>query len=420
VPRRFDDLLRIYCETLTPRGEAPERFHYWTCVSTIAGVLRRRVYIDQGHYRYYPNFYIILVGPPGLVKKSTTINVGIGLLREIPNIIIGADCSTWQSFVEEVALAQDMFAEGDARPLEEQEHTVSCAITLGISEFGTFFDPQDNAMVNVLTELYDGKVNSAFTKRTKTQGTDTIMNPFVNIIAGTTPDWMRSNFRGKLGGWGLSSRCIFLYCDERERSVAFPQKLWQGAYDRVMAAFRDELSHIATLSGTCTIAPDAEEFYEALYESHGKRQESLNRHTHHDPWLSYYLARKLDHVLKLAIVVSASRRDDLRITLGDLQDASARCDEIEAELSKVFASRESGSRESKLNMDVWRGIERIIVSHDGKVPERHIYSFTVSWMTYGRAKELLDGLVASHWLVREQDVSGVWLSFGEAAQLSDS
>jgi len=424
MSRHHSDWLAAYVSTLTPKGEAPERFHFWTGVSAIAGVLRRRVYVDEGHYRHYPNFYIILVGPPGLVKKSTTINVGVGLLREVPNVILGADCSTWQSFVEEVAEAKDIFAEGDAGavPLEDlldQNHTVTSAITLAISEFGTFFDPEDRSMVNVLTELYDGKVNSAFTKRTKTQGTDTIMNPFVNIIAGTTPDWMRDNFRGRFGGWGLSSRIIFLHCDEKERSVAFPHKLWAGTYDSTMSRFRDDLIEISQLQGTYTFSPDAESLYEQLYDAHGRRQTALNRHPHHDPWLSYYLARKLDHVIKLAIVLAASRRSELLITLDDMQSSVARCDEIENELGKVFHSRQAANRDVRLNMDVWRGIEEGI-KKNGHVSQVEVFSFSTQYMTYGRAKELLDHLIASHWLAAMTDGGRVFYQFGENAQLSES
>jgi hypothetical protein len=419
MTRNYQDWLKSYTEVLSPKGEAPERFNFWVGVSVIAGVLRRRVFIDEGHYKHYPNFYVVLVGPPGLVKKSTTVNIGVGLLHEVPNVILGSDCSTWQSFVEEVAEAEDLFASGDLTEadLMNQTHSVTCAVTLAISEFGTFFDPDDRLMVNVLTELYDGKDNP-FRKRTKTMGSDTIRSPFVNLIAGTTPDWIHDNFRGKFGGWGLSSRIIFLHCDEKERSVPFPHELWAGSYETTMSTFRDDLIEISKLQGPCTYAPAAKEFYRTLYEAHGRRQTSLNRHAHHDPWLSYYLARKMDHVLKLSIILSASRNHQLVITAEDMRDAATRCDQIEEELSKVFADRQSGSRESRLNMDVWRGLERAIKVH-GKIEQRQVYSFTIQYMTYGRATELLNQLVASRWLLAESDVSGVFYSFGENAQLSE-
>ena len=420
MPRNHANFLKAYVDALTSKGEAPERFHYWSAVSAIGGALRRRVYIDEGHYRHYPNFYIMLVGPPGLIKKSTTINVASGLLRDVPNVKIGADVSTWQSFVEEVAQAQDLFAEGEVTidPLDQQ-HTVSSALTLTISEFGTFFDPDDRAMVNVLTELYDGKVNSAFVKRTKTQGSDTIMNPFVNILAGTTPQWIHDNFKGRFGGWGLSSRIIFLHCDEKERHVAFPHELWEGRYEQTMKLFLEDLITISQLRGTFTITDAAKTYYRAWYEQHGERQTALNRHDHHDPWLAYYLARKADHVLKLSMVLSVSRSGSLIIDADDVMSAVARCDEVELELSKVFNTRLTETREGKLNQDVWEGLANGIRLQGGAITEDAFFAFTIMYMAGGKARELLTYLISARWLVRQQEGGRVWLAFGPNAKLKE-
>lgn len=420
MPRNHANFLTAYCEALTPRGEAPERFHFWTAVSTIAGCLRRRVYIDQGHFRHYPNFYICLVGPPGLIKKSTTINIGSNLLRDVPNVVIGADCSTWQAFVQEVAQAQDMLAEGApaADPLDTT-FTVTSALTLAISEFGTFFDPDDRQMVNVLTELYDGKVGAAFRKATKTQGDDTIMNPFVNIIAGTTPDWIKDNFKGRFGGWGLSSRIMFLHCDEKERSISDPGALWAGTYERTMQTFLADLCEIAQLQGTCVLTNAAKILYHDWYEEHGRRQTALNRHANHDQWLSYYLARKDIHIYKLAIILSVARRNDLVIDFEDISTAIDRCDEIEVELAKVFATRASASREVALNMDVWKGLCNGIQMRGGRIEEYQFMAFTIMYMSGGKAKELLAQLLASKWLLREQDGGVVYLTFGPQAQIPE-
>ena len=67
-------------------GEAPLQTLFWTGVSTIAGALRRRVWIDQKYFQWVPNFYIILVAPPGGISKSTTANSGMNLLRDVPGI----------------------------------------------------------------------------------------------------------------------------------------------------------------------------------------------------------------------------------------------------------------------------------------------------------------------------------------------
>ena len=64
-------------------SEAPDKMHFWVAVSTIAGALRRRVWIDQGYFQWTPNFYIILVAPPGIVSISTSLSIGMILLRQL-------------------------------------------------------------------------------------------------------------------------------------------------------------------------------------------------------------------------------------------------------------------------------------------------------------------------------------------------
>src|SRR5574343_321589 len=72
MPRNYQNWLRAYV-AFTADSESPDDFHFWTGVATIAGALRRRVWIDMRKFQWTPNFYIILVGPPGIATKSTSI-----------------------------------------------------------------------------------------------------------------------------------------------------------------------------------------------------------------------------------------------------------------------------------------------------------------------------------------------------------
>ena len=50
--------------------EAPKRMHFWAAVGAVAGCLRRRVWLDQKRFSWYPSFYIVFVAPPGVVGLS--------------------------------------------------------------------------------------------------------------------------------------------------------------------------------------------------------------------------------------------------------------------------------------------------------------------------------------------------------------
>jgi hypothetical protein len=91
--------------------------------------------------------------------------------------------------------------------------------------------------------------NRAWVKATKTQGDNVLMNPFVNMIAGTTPKWLADNFKGHFGGWGLSSRIIFVYADTPERHIASPGECGAGQISRDHGPFRDDLIEISKMQG---------------------------------------------------------------------------------------------------------------------------------------------------------------------------
>jgi Protein of unknown function (DUF3987) len=418
MTRRYDDWITNYLAEVVPKSEAPERFHFWVAASIIAGALRRRVYIDMEAFRWHPNLFVVLVGPPGTVKKSTTINVGARLLRDVPNINFGSDVTTWEGFMEEVEQAIDMFAEGaPASKLSvDTSYEGTCALTQIISEWGTFLDPQNYNMINMLTELYDGK-DIPLRKKTKTQGNNNINKPFINMIAGTTPSWMSDNFKGKFGGWGFSSRCIFLYSGEPERIIPYPDEEWKGAYRTTMNRFLHDLIEISEMAGSFTLTPEARDYGRDWYATHMARKIELDRHPHHNPWLSYYLARKFDHAHKLAMILAASRGNSLLITPDILRIACARTDEVELELTRIFGTSHQQTQRARLNEDVWKGLANII-TQQGAIHEHNAFGFTVRYMAYGEAKDLFAHLVNSRWLEREVDERGIWFKFGEEAPIA--
>src|SRR5215831_7830383 len=87
--------------------------HFWCGVSAVAGAIRRKAYIEMGYFRWYPNFYIILVAPPGIVSKSTTASIAMRLLRQVPGVKFGPDVVTWQALVTAFAEAQELFDVGN-------------------------------------------------------------------------------------------------------------------------------------------------------------------------------------------------------------------------------------------------------------------------------------------------------------------
>lgn len=322
--RHFDDWLKVFVEYAS-YGEAPRRMYFWTGVSALAGALRRRVWIDQAYFRWYPNFYIILVAPPGVVSKSTTASIGINLLRKVPGINFGPDVVTWQALVQSFAAASESFQIG------EDWHTMS-AVTLEASEFGNLFNPQDRDMVDLMVSLWDGK-QGGFKKVTKMSGNDTIENPWINVIACTTPAWIAGHFPDYLIGGGFTSRCVFVYADKKERYVAYPILQVPRDISTTEQFLVKDLEHIAVkLVGPYVLDPRALEWGTAWYEHHYKnRPPELD-----DERFGGYIARKQTHIHKLAMVLAASQKDERVISTEDLSLANQMVTDLELDMPHVF------------------------------------------------------------------------------------
>lgn len=326
MARQNPDWLQAYLR-FASHSEAPIHMHFWSGVSAIAGALQRKCWIDQRYFKWYPNFYIVLVAPPGIVSKSTTIDTSISLLREVPGVKFGPNICTWQSLMQafENSTVGVDFPDGTMMPMS--------ALTLESSEFGNLLDPTDKQMIDLMVNLWDGKTGE-FTKTTKTNGNETVVNPWINLIACTTPSWLQGSFPEYMVGGGFTSRTIFVYADRKAQIVAYPgRRIDVENQDTLRASLVADLTSIATLTGEFTLTDEAYEWGEEWYKKHYSTQ-SL---TLDGEKFGGYLARKQTHIHKLAMVLSAATREDLVITKNHLITANTMVTDLEPDLRKVFA-----------------------------------------------------------------------------------
>lgn len=325
MARQLNNWIESYLE-YSRFSEAPDSFHFWTGVSVIAGALRRQIWIDMGYFQWTPNFYIVFVAPPGIVSKSTTASIGMKLLRQIPGIQFGPDAVTWQSLVQSLANSTESILMPDG-----SYHAMS-AITIVSSEFGTFLNPNDREMVDVLVSLWDGQVG-VFRKATKTMGDDAIENPWINIIACTTPAWIAGNFPQYMIGGGFTSRCMFVYAEHKRQLIAYPKHHMPSDIAGLESALVHDLEQISQLKGEVKLSPAATKWGEDWYEYH-----YYNRPKHLDnEKFGGYIARKQTHMHKLAMVIAVAQRDDLILQPSDLSIAESFVTSLEEVMPKIFS-----------------------------------------------------------------------------------
>lgn len=329
--RNHKHWLKAYMH-FTRASESPDAFHFWTGVGTVAGALRRRVWIDMRHFQWTPNFYIILVGPPGIASKSTTIRIGTSLLEHVPGLHFGPQSMTWQSLTQTMEESVEYVKYVDYKGVEQLQ--AMSPVTCSIPELGTFLKMDDSALVDVLISMWDGQQEN-WGHKTKSSGNIEIKNPWLNLLACTTPSWLEQHFPTSMIGGGLTSRIMFIYGDKKRHLVAYPDEAQREQdYEDYRKTLIEDLQRIALLTGPYRLSPDARawgtQWYEKLWST---RPADMANDRY-----SGYISRKQTHLHKVAMVLAASQRDQLIVERDDLIQADALLNSVEPHMIKVFES----------------------------------------------------------------------------------
>ncbi len=393
MPRNFPDWLPAYIKYASV-GEAPIKMHTWSGISALAAVLRRRVWLDMKRFVWYPGLYIIFVAKPGIVQKSTTIDISMDLVKQIDSIHFGPNSVTWQALVEKFAGAAEQFE----WPLGSGEWMPMSALTLVASELGSLLNLQDRDMVTLFIELFDGK--KSYDKLTK-MDSNIIDAPWINMIAATTPHWIAENMPQSTVGGGLTSRCIFVWAEEKERYVPYVDEMVEHGDEEYRLKLIQDLEHISiTLCGPFTISPAARDWGRAWYTQFWKdAKDSMD-----SQMVEGYAARKQTHMHKVAMILSAAKSDSQIIEADDLILANVLLEQLEPDMQKVFDR--IGRTEESLQAE--RFID--IVRKAGKVPYSSAYALIHSYFPDFRDFEgILAGAINSGQLEIRHEQGGMFL-----------
>ena len=374
--------------------EAPKIMHFYAGVGAIGGALRRKVWIDMKRFTWTPNFFIIFVAPPGIVSKSTTADVAMDLLRQVPGIKFGPDVVTWPALVSAFAAAQESFQFGE-------DWVPMSPLTLVASELGNLLNPQDRDMVNLFINLWDGR--KSLEKVTKGSGNDTVSAPWVNMLGCTTPHWIADNMPSATVGGGFTSRCIFVFADKKDKFVAYVDESVAATDEDKRAALINDLEHISVnLCGPYTITEEGRKWGRAWYErTWTTRTADLD-----DERLDGYIARKQTHLHKLAIVIAAADRDALVIEQDDLILANTMLESVEGDLDKVFSR--IGRTEDSLQSERFIQFIRRKGECSYESAYRYIHSYFPNFKDF---EGILAGSVRAGYITLMQKGAEFWLKY---------
>jgi hypothetical protein len=150
----------------------------WSGLFSISAVLKRHVYFPKrilGSYNIFPNLYVIFVGPPAVIRKSTTTGYAEDLLSDLVLALNGKDFPL-------ISVAATTMS--DSKFVETLSQTPDGSITILSSEFGNFMKTSKEAMYDLLTDLFDG--NSRVSRRLQVSSVTIAKRPRTQWKIGTS------------------------------------------------------------------------------------------------------------------------------------------------------------------------------------------------------------------------------------------
>jgi hypothetical protein len=313
--RKLSNWLQAYGE-FTEGSESPSIFHAWVGLSMLAGAMQRKLYMDAGYFQVHSNMYVVLVAPPGRSRKTTALMIGKRILKSVIDYGQDINFSTQASSV--AALVKQMAA------IPNKDHQSLTAISL---ELGSLLGSKSTEMVDFLVDIFD--CNPDWDKQTVSRGMEKIENPWLNLIAATTTQWMGDNMSSTIVEGGFVGRTIFVFADVRKR-IAFPELTEEQK--RLRIALAHDLAHISSLKGQFVFTPDAKEAFRYWYEE--VREDELNM----DPRLAGYYERKHIYVLKLAMALRIAQEDSFELQEIDVKTALEYLRMTEPGMHKAFSA----------------------------------------------------------------------------------
>lgn len=336
--RHYSDFFKSYLK-FTAGHEGSQRFHLWTAISIVAASLERKVWMDRGYYTLFPNLYIFLIGKSGLVKKSTTTGIGVNLLRKLSDVKMMSERLTPASLISQLHKSQKTFS-------IDGEEVQQSPLYAYASELSVFMQEVAGSISELLTTFYDCIPNDPkqpWVYDTKSQGKEEIYGPCLNILGASTKAWLKKAIPSSEMEGGFSSRIIFVVENQIPKNfVAWPKL--SPELIRMRGHLEETLAHIHELSGEVKVTPAAMDAFEEFYLFHMRNVVPACA----DPRMAGYMGRKGDLVLKLAMVRSASLRDDLTIEASDILWAGGKLSEIEQDMQDSFEGIGSSQASSTL------------------------------------------------------------------------
>lgn len=360
----MQDFITQYIDFASEGTESPRIFHRWSILTTLAAFLNRQYNIRHGHNVIQPNMYVMLIGSAGS-RKSTSIKMAKDLLKRTGYTSFSSEKTTKEKFLMDLAGLDDS-GRSTTKPIDldtlldsnifgdpNEEANGTSEMFIAADEFNDFFGNDILGFLSMLGALWDK--DGMYENKIKNGKSVLIPNPTINILGGNTPATFANTFPTEIFGQGFFSRVLLIYGERSDRRMAFPQSPDEERRTELLASLRTIRERsIGTIEPTGTSRKLLEKIYNLPSGFDDVRFES-------------YGTRRFTHLLKLCLLVSASRAAN-SITEADVVYANTILSHAEQLMPKAL-----GEFGRAKNADVTHKVMQIIYSSPGAVGFKEIW-----------------------------------------------
>ena len=318
IKRELRSWLEAY-EEYTEAFEPPHIFNRWSGLLALSAVTQRRVWLEEANNKIYPNLFVVLVAPSGVGKGQS--------MREVLPFV---EAGLGTSHISSAKITAAQFAKkfGQSQKIDAALGVYSPYL-IWAEEFPSFLgsDAYKSGMIADLTILYDNP--ETWVKETKGQGIDELVKPYLCLLAGTTTQGIFDVLPPGAVTQGFTARLMFIHATYNSKRVV--EKPWTAKHVKLKELLLNDIRAIAQLSGPMKFTDIARTLWTDYYMYRPQADQEFN-----DTRLQGYAARKPFYVKKLAILLSISESDTLRIEAEHVERAFGMIAEIDDSLRRVY------------------------------------------------------------------------------------
>jgi len=305
----------------TKELESPQRYFYWSILSSISAAISKRVWISRGGvYNLYPNIYVFLISKKSGLRKGVPINVAKKLANDLGKIRVIDGQNSVQGVIKELSRVKTV---GNGWIIKNAEGFL---IT---GEFASFLIQDGFGFsLTTLTDLYDAQYHEqGYTKRLVSEEEIELKSPCITgLFASNETHFFDSVPRNAISG-GFLARTFCIYEEKRNKINSLtgerdpiPERI---DYPRMV----DRLLYLSKLGGQIVVEKKALIAFDDWYYTFCAEE--------HEDYTGTS-ERLGDNIWKAAMLISLANSNDMIIYESDMLEAIEKSIQTFSDLKRLL------------------------------------------------------------------------------------